>query len=95
MPTSPASQTQIRPQLLAILRCPENRTPLRLAPADLVARLNAAVAAGTLRNMAGGALSETLDGGLVREDGRIAYPIIEGIPHLLVDEGIPLEQLAG
>jgi uncharacterized protein YbaR (Trm112 family) len=30
----------------------------------------------------------------VREDDRIAYPIIEGIPHLLVDEGIPLEQVA-
>ncbi len=93
MPPSP--QTAIRPQLLDMLRCPENRTRLRLAEGELVARLNAAASAGSLRNVAGSAVSETLDGGLVREDGRIVYPIVEGIPHLLVDEGIPLEQLAG
>ncbi len=91
----PPPTAAIRPQLLAILRCPEDRTRLRLAEHDLIARLNAAVSSGTLRNVAGGALSERLDGGLVREDGRIVYPIVEGIPHLLVDEGIPLEQLAG
>ncbi len=78
-----------------MLRCPENRTRLRLAEEALLARLNAAVSAGSLRNVAGGTLSEALDGGLVREDGRVVYPIVEGIPHLLVDEGIPLEQLAG
>jgi uncharacterized protein YbaR (Trm112 family) len=62
---------------------------VRLAEAALVARLNEAAAAGSLRNAAGNPVSETLDGGLVREDGRIVYPIVEGIPRLLADEGIP------
>jgi uncharacterized protein YbaR (Trm112 family) len=90
MPSAPLA---IRPQLLEILRCPETRSPLRLAGDDLVARLNQAAAAGNLRNVVGSSVSEPLDGGLVREDGRVLYPIIEGIPRLLVDEGIPIEPL--
>jgi uncharacterized protein YbaR (Trm112 family) len=85
------SQITISQQLLEMVRCPENRTRLRLADDILVGRLNAAAAAGTLRNVAGGPVTETMDGGLVREDCRILYPIVEGIPHLLVDEGIPLD----
>jgi uncharacterized protein YbaR (Trm112 family) len=38
---------------------------------------------------------ELLDGGLVREDKAIVYPIVRQIPILLVDEGIPLEQVRG
>jgi uncharacterized protein YbaR (Trm112 family) len=34
-----------------------------------------------------------VDGGLVREDGRILYPIRQRIPVLLVDEGIALDQV--
>ena len=91
----PTSQKHIRATLLEMLRCPEDRTLLRLADGELLARLNDAASAGQLRNAAGGAVGAPLDGGLVREDGRIVYPIMEGIPRLLVDEGIPLVQLGG
>jgi uncharacterized protein YbaR (Trm112 family) len=89
----PTSSNLVRPPLLEMLRCPEDRTRLRLADDKLLARLNDAASAGQLRNAAGSAISERLDGGLVREDGRVVYPIVEGIPRLLVDEGIPLAQL--
>jgi uncharacterized protein YbaR (Trm112 family) len=37
-------------------------------------------------------LETPLDGGLVRADGQVLYPIIDRIPVLLVDEGILLAQ---
>jgi uncharacterized protein len=83
----------LSPEFLAMIRCPENRSPLALADEALVARLNQAVAAGTLKNRAGQPVAEPLDGGLIRQDGTIAYPIVDGFPVLLVDEGIPLAQL--
>ena len=81
------------PQFLSILRCPENRTPLREADAALVARVNRAIADGLVKNRLGQAVSTAFEGGLVREDGAVFYPIDDGIPRLLVDEGIPLDQL--
>jgi uncharacterized protein YbaR (Trm112 family) len=77
--------------LLKILVCPENRTPLRLADESLVDRLNRAAAAGMLKNRVGQPVQSPLEGGLVREDGTLFYPIIDGIPVLLLDEAIPLE----
>jgi uncharacterized protein YbaR (Trm112 family) len=89
------SHTVISKDLLKILQCPENRTPLELAPPDVVARLNEAVAAGTLRNRAGEVLDAPLDGALIRQDRTLAYPIVDAIPVLLIDEAIPLEQIGG
>jgi len=83
----------IRNELLEILVCPENHTRLRQADADLLRRLNEAVAAGRLRNRAGALVDEPLDDGLVREDGALLYAVRDGIPAMLVDESIPLEQL--
>ncbi len=77
--------------LLKILVCPENHTPLSLADESLVDRLNRAAAAGTLKNRVGQPVQSGLEGGLVREDGTLFYPIIDGIPVLLIEEGIPLD----
>jgi len=77
--------------LLKILVCPENHTPLSLADQSLVDRLNRAVAAGNLKNRVGQPVQSPLEGGLVREDGTLFYPIIDAIPVLLIDEAIPLD----
>jgi len=80
-------------ELLSLVCCPENRTPLKPAGDELLARLNAAIAAGRLKNRAGQTVSKRLDGALVRCDGQIAYPIVDEIPVLLIDESIPLDSL--
>ena len=80
----------IDPELLEILACPETHQPLAMADAELVSSLNAAIEAGGLKNVGGVALEGAVDGGLVREDGAIVYPIRDRIPVLLVDEGIAL-----
>ena len=80
----------VDPELLAILVCPESRQPLSEAGPALVARLNGEIAAGRLRNAGGEAVKERLDGGLVRADGKVLYPVRDDIPVLLVEEGIAL-----
>ena len=84
----------IRPELLKMLVCPETRGELTVAPADLIARLNQSIAAGQLTNKAGQRVERKFDGGLLRTDGSVLYPIVDDIPMLLVDEGIPLSQAA-
>lgn len=79
--------------LLAILCCPETKQPVSLASTDLLTKLNAAVRKGSLRNMGKQPVTDELDGGLVRSDLKIVYPIRENIPVMLIEEGIPLEQL--
>ena len=82
----------IDPGLLEILVCPENHTPLHLADDALVARLNRAIGEARLKNKVGQPVKSPIEGGLIREDRAILYPIVEGIPVLLTSEAIPLEQ---
>lgn len=84
----------VHEELLKILVCPENKTPVALADDALVARANAAIEAGTLKNRAGEAVQSKIDGGLVRADRAYLYPIRDDIPIMLIDEAIPLDQLS-
>ena len=77
-------------ELLDILACPETHQPLALASDDVLAAVNAKIAAGGVKSVGGADVSDALEAGLVREDGTIVYPIRDGIPVLLIDEGVPV-----
>jgi uncharacterized protein YbaR (Trm112 family) len=77
-------------ELVEILVCPETRQPVALAPSETLARVNAEIDAGRLRNRGGETLENHIQEGLLREDGRILYIIDDSIPIMLIDQSIEL-----
>lgn len=77
-------------ELLEILVCPETKQAVSPAPDDVLQKLAAEVAAGRLRNRGGRKLEQAPDEGLLREDGKILYPVQDGIPVMLIEESIEL-----
>jgi uncharacterized protein YbaR (Trm112 family) len=73
---------------LDLLVCPQIHAPLQMAAPVLIERLNQSIAHGELKNATGQAITRPLDGGLLRADGRLLYPIVDEIPILLPDEAI-------
>jgi uncharacterized protein YbaR (Trm112 family) len=80
-------------RLLDIICCPVTRLPLEVLDAERLSRLNAAIAAGTIKNHGEHNVSASVVEALVTRDGRLAYPVRDGIPILLEDECIDLKQL--
>jgi uncharacterized protein len=80
----------INEELLKILVCPETRQPVAVAGTELIARLNGEFESGQLRNRGGEAVSAAIQEGLIREDGKILYPVEDGIPVMLIEESIEL-----
>ena len=82
-------------KLLDILVCPATRQPLALLDKAALETLNRAVAGGTVKRNDGSPLAEPLREALVTRDRKTVYRVDEGIPVLLVEEGIATAQVPG
>ena len=83
----------IAPELLELLRCPLTGQRLTVAPPDLLAKVEAQRRAGSVVMRAGQPqwnAGEPLEDFLIREDGRLGYPVQAGIPLLLPDHAIEI-----
>ena len=80
-------------RLLAILRCPVTHKGLSLAKRATLNEVNSAIDAGKLMNRDGRVVDEPLAEALVTDDGKVLYPVADGIPVLLESESINMEQL--
>ena len=80
----------IEQNLLDILVCPETKQPLRVADDRVLAELNAAIEAGSVKNRGGGEVTSPISEALLREDGKALYPVRDDIPIMLIDESILL-----
>ena len=80
-------------ELLDILVCPETKSPVKLVGADVLEKVNGAITGGAIKNRGGEAVTDTIDGGLLREDGQFLYPIRDDIPIRLIGDAIPMGQV--
>ena len=85
-----SKRIMIDKELLQILACPEDKTPVHMAEQTIIDQINGRIEKGEIKNRGGEAVENPLDGGLIREDGAFLYPIDDGIPIMLIDEAIPL-----
>lgn len=79
-------------KLLEILCCPVSRTPLTRLEASRLERLNREIGAGKALYIGGETVEGTLDEALITEDGKVIYPVRDGIPVLLEEQGIGTTQ---
>ena len=80
----------INDKLLQMLRCPIDGSPLAIADESTVASMNAAIAAGELRDRLDQKVEEPIDGALLTPDSKRAYLIRGGIPTMIADESVAL-----
>jgi len=83
----------VNPELLEILVCPETKQTLKVADADILEQVNQAADGGGLKNQGGDRVKGRIQEGLVREDGKVLYPVKDDIPVMLLDEAIRLDTL--
>lgn len=82
-------------KLLDILACPATRQPLGLLEARGLDALNQAIRAGGVKRVDETSQADALREALVTRDRKLVYRIDDGIPVLLVEEGIATGQIAG
>ncbi len=80
-------------RLLNILRCPITHKGLSRAKRETLDSLNEAISKGDVVNRDGVTLESALKEALVTDDGKLLYPVNDGIPVLLESESVALEQL--
>jgi uncharacterized protein len=80
----------VEKDLLEILVCPDDLTPVRPATDAELSALNAKIGTGQVKNRGGQAVTAPVKEGLVRADGKYLYLVDDDIPVMLIDEAIPL-----
>lgn len=83
---------EIAVELLAILCCPETKQEVSLLDQEVVERLNQRISKGELLTIGGHPVTEQIHGGLLRKDNKVAYPIRDQIPIMLIEEGLAIDE---
>jgi uncharacterized protein YbaR (Trm112 family) len=82
-------------KLLDLLVCPATRQPLALLDKPGLEALNRAIAAGGVNRADGTAQTEPVREALITRDRKMIYRVDDGIPVLLIEEGIPVSAVEG
>lgn len=73
------------------LVAPVTHHPVRVAGADALAALNAAIEAGGVTDRSGRPVDGPLEGALIADLDRLVFPIRDGIPVMLRSDAIPFQ----
>lgn len=80
--------------LLDMLVCPERKgIKLFRAESKTLAELNKHILRRKIFDRGGRLVEGILTEGLIREDGQVLYPVIDGIPRLCLEDGIEIAQV--
>jgi len=79
--------------LLDILCCPVSHEPLLPLSRAKLKVLNQAIEAGDVQTVEHEAVTSTLSEALITRNHKVVYPIVDGIPVLLAEQGIGTTQL--
>lgn len=82
-------------KLLDIICCPVTRSSLELLPERELTTLNEMIGSKRIKNREDAVVDAPLAEALVTRTGKLIYPIRDGIPVLLEDQAMPLQQIEG
>jgi uncharacterized protein YbaR (Trm112 family) len=82
-------------KLLDFICCPVTRSSLELLPERELAQLNDLIGSKRIRNREDTLVDAPLAEALVTRSGKLIYPIRDGVPLLLEEEAMALQQLEG
>ncbi len=77
-------------ELVDILCCPVTKVPVRMATAEELAALNAAITSGEAKHADGSKVEAALEEALITEDKASVYKVLDSIPIMLKEQAIPL-----
>ena len=80
-------------RLLDILCCPVSKTPVRPLSKHELDMLNSAINAGSVDTVAHARVRQPIAEALITTDRKVIYPVDDGIPVMLPEEGIGTLQL--
>ncbi len=83
----------VNQELLDILCCPKTKVPVERFPEEKIKDLNALIQDGKALYADGVKVDETVSEALITEDKKTIYRVDDGIPIMLIDKGIPTENL--
>jgi uncharacterized protein YbaR (Trm112 family) len=82
--------TSIHKDLIEFVACPATHQSVREADRDVLERVNQKIARGECTNKGGKKVEQPLAEALVTADGKLLYPIRDGILVMMIDESIVL-----
>lgn len=77
-------------EFLQVLRCPKTKSPLELMTADELAKLNHSIREGKIKQVDGTVVKKPLSEALYTRDHKTVYRVDDGIPILIIEQGISL-----